>query len=111
MHVELGNRVELSTDDREKIELLQMALHNDFDNRCRTTTTPEDNHTQAVAPYKGVAAQDRAFELRSALRARAIRRPSPSPSRKPSAGNPRYHSIPLGIPSRRSAGEWHGHPS
>ncbi|KAG6294968.1 hypothetical protein E4U46_005365 [Claviceps purpurea] len=92
MHVELGNLVELSTDDRDKIELLQMALHNDFDNRC-------------------VAAQDRAFELRSALRARAIRRPSPSPSRKPSAGNPRYHSIPLGIPSRRSAGEWNGHPS
>ncbi|KAG6023347.1 hypothetical protein E4U19_004441 [Claviceps sp. Clav32 group G5] len=103
----LGNWVELM--DKDWIRALMIRRDRAFtDGACRTTTIPEDNYTQAVAAYKGVAAQDRAFELRSALRARAIRR---SPSRKPSAGNPRHHSITLGIQSRRNADEWHGHPS
>ncbi|KAG6159697.1 hypothetical protein E4U11_004220 [Claviceps purpurea] len=51
----------------DSIELLQMALHNDFDKRYRTTRIPEDNYTQAIAAYKCVAAQDRALKLLCSL--------------------------------------------
>ncbi|KAG6257490.1 hypothetical protein E4U23_005100 [Claviceps purpurea] len=62
-----GQALDTSIDDRDKIELLQMALHNDFDKRHRTTRIPEDNYTQAVAAYKCVAAQDRALKLLCSL--------------------------------------------
>ncbi|KAG5932378.1 hypothetical protein E4U59_007519 [Claviceps monticola] len=65
---QLAKADRLSIDDRDKIELLQMALHTGFDKRCRSTAIPEDNYAQAVAAYNSVAAQDRALELRSALR-------------------------------------------
>ncbi|KAG5990911.1 hypothetical protein E4U52_004133 [Claviceps spartinae] len=39
-------RLELRSNvaDRDKIELLQIALHTDFDARCRMANIPEDNY-------------------------------------------------------------------
>ncbi|KAG5943497.1 hypothetical protein E4U59_000284 [Claviceps monticola] len=34
----------LNVADRDKIKLLQMALHTDFDARCRMANIPEDNY-------------------------------------------------------------------
>ncbi|KAG6092482.1 hypothetical protein E4U30_005390 [Claviceps sp. LM220 group G6] len=37
---QLAKADRLGIDDRDKIELLQMALHTEFDKRCRTTAIP-----------------------------------------------------------------------
>lgn len=56
----------MTIDDRDKIELLQLALHTKFDARSRMTKILNDDYAGAVATYKDVAAEDRALELRSA---------------------------------------------
>ncbi|KAG6213339.1 hypothetical protein E4U34_006778, partial [Claviceps purpurea] len=53
---QLAKADKLGVEDRDKIELLQMALHIDFDARSRMTKIPSDDYAGAVAAYKDVAA-------------------------------------------------------
>ncbi|KAG6247770.1 hypothetical protein E4U24_002998 [Claviceps purpurea] len=55
---QLAKADKLGVEDRDKIELLQMALHIDFDARSRMTKIPSDDYAGAVAAYKDGLASD-----------------------------------------------------
>ncbi|KAG6205787.1 hypothetical protein E4U22_003302, partial [Claviceps purpurea] len=69
---QLAKADKLGVEDRDKIELLQMALHIDFDARSRMTKIPSDDSAGAVAAYKDVAAP-----LRSSTHAGVVYLPQP----------------------------------